>query len=227
MKAPKIVLLIFFLTLVIPIFGQDNMAVPQRTPEQEAVKQTERLQQELNLTTEQTKRIYEINLHYARERQISNKRSEAMERMKNKNNEIQQVLNQEQNERLQTKRYERTNIEAQNMNHTIPINSSGFRSSSEFRINFKNLNQRNNNRPVNPNFQYRTQPNQSIRRGGGAPVFRPMRSLNNPTTTRSSLKGSHNISRGTGVAPIPPVNSATRQQSAPTRQLDTPNTNRK
>ena len=97
--------------MVFPIYSQENSVVPKRTPEQEALKQTEMLQQELNLNQNQTNQVYEINLRYARERQISNKRSEALERMKNKNAEINQVLSPEQNDRLQSKRYERTNIE--------------------------------------------------------------------------------------------------------------------
>ena len=177
--------LVISLTLAGPISGQDNAAVPQRSPEQEAVKQTERLQQELNLTPDQAKHIYEINLRYARERQISNKRAEALVRMKNKNSEIQQVLNHEQNEKLQTKRYERTSIQMQNLNRNISTGSSGFRSSQDFHNGPAN----NNNRPVNPNFQNRTQPNQSIRRGsapGSAPNLRSTQRQNNPATTRSS-----------------------------------------
>lgn len=174
------------LTLTVPMSGQDNAAVPQRSPEQEAVKQTERLQQELNLTPDQAKHIYEINLRYARERQISNKRAEALVRMKNKNSEIQQVLNHEQNEKLQTKRYERTSIQMQNLNRNMSTGSSGFRSSQDFHNGPPAT---NNNRPVNPNFHNRTQPNQSIRRGsalGSASNLRSTQRQNNPTTTRSS-----------------------------------------
>lgn len=117
-------------------FGQENTAIPQRTPEQEATKQTEKIQQELNLTPDQTKQIYEINLRYARERQISNKRSEAMERMKNKNTEIQQVLSQEQNEKLQTKRYERTIPNQTKDTRVQPsVNPSAFRTNFEQRPN--------------------------------------------------------------------------------------------
>jgi hypothetical protein len=124
-------LLLFF--LIMPLHAQDNTVAPQRTPEQEAAKQTEKLQQELNLSPEQTKQIYEINLRYARERQISNTRSEAMERMKNKNNEIQRVLNQEQNNRLQTKRYERTMQESSSPNRNQPSTPTGYRTPTEYR----------------------------------------------------------------------------------------------
>lgn len=115
--------------------GQENTNTPQRTPEQEAVKQTEKLQQELNLSTEQTKQVYEINLHYARERQTSNTRNQAIERMKNKNADVQRILSPEQNERLQTKRYERTNDAQMPANRNQPSIPSGFRAPNEYRAN--------------------------------------------------------------------------------------------
>lgn len=135
MKTISIFSFVFLLLIFSPIYSQENTSFPQRTPEQEAVKQTDRLQNELNLTPEQSRQIYDINLRYARERQISNKRSEAIERMKNKNAEIQQILSSEQNERLQTKRYERTTIESSGRTRIQPINSSGFHSSFDFRAN--------------------------------------------------------------------------------------------
>ncbi|MEI6556226.1 MAG: hypothetical protein WCL70_11605 [Paludibacter sp.] len=135
MKPLLLTLLLVIMTLF-SSFGQENTAIPQRTPEQEATKQTEKIQQELNLSPEQTKQIYEINLRYARERQISNKRSEAMERMKNKNAEIQQVLSQEQNEKLQTKRYERTIPDQTKDTRVQPsVNPSAFRTNSDLRSN--------------------------------------------------------------------------------------------
>jgi len=78
MKTVKLILFFFVLILKLPAFSQDKTVVLQRTPEQEAVKQTEKLQQELSLTAEQAKQIYEINLRYARERLISSKRSEGL-----------------------------------------------------------------------------------------------------------------------------------------------------
>jgi len=113
----------------------------------------------LNLNQEQANHIYEINLRYARERQISNKRSEALERMKNKNAEIKQILSPEQNDRLLSKRYERTYLETNTLNRNQSKNSSGFRPTSNLRTNQTNripsspeMNIRNNFRPVNPNF---------------------------------------------------------------------------
>ena len=84
------------------------MSPPERTSDDEALQQTEKLQKELNLSTEQTKQIYEINLRYARLRQKSNTRSEAMERIKNKNAEIQLKLTEGQKTKLMNKQYERS-----------------------------------------------------------------------------------------------------------------------
>ena len=60
MKTLKYILLILMLlALVLPNYGQDNTVILQRTPEQEAAKQTEKLQQELNLNQEQAKQVEE------------------------------------------------------------------------------------------------------------------------------------------------------------------------
>ena len=166
-------LLFTFLLVTMTLFstaGQENTATPQRTPEQEAMKQTDKLQQELNLTPEQAKQIYDINLRYARERQISNKRSEAMERMKNKNAEIQQVLSQEQNEKLQSKRYERTNSELVNGVHPQSANQPTFLSNSELRPNTASIRTqgevpvRSSFRPSNPTAGSTNQQPQAVRR---------------------------------------------------------------
>jgi Na+-transporting methylmalonyl-CoA/oxaloacetate decarboxylase gamma subunit len=114
MKTTVTLLVLLFLTCSIAIYSQDNASsLPQRTPEQEAVKQTEKMQQELNLNTGQAKLIYQINLKYARQRQISNTRSESIERMKNKNSEIERILTSEQNNQLQSKRFERSSFDHQ------------------------------------------------------------------------------------------------------------------
>ena len=136
--------------------GQDNSAKPQRTPEQEAIKQTDKLQQELNLNGDQAKQIYEINLRYARERQFSNKRSEAMERMKNKTAEIQQVLSQEQFEKLQSKRFERTNPEPVNGMHAQSVNPPAFQSNTEMRTS-PSIRVIQGNAPVRSTFSTSTQ----------------------------------------------------------------------
>ena len=158
MKPLKFVFAILMLLMSFSVFTQENPTIIKRTPEQEAIKQTEKLQQELNLTSAQAKQVYEINLKYARERQISNKRSEAVERMKNKNGEIQQILNPEQNNKLQTKRYERTINETGNMTQNRPVIPS-FRSNQE------------------------TQPNQTVR---VQPTDRPTRNSFMPSTPTTS-----------------------------------------
>ena len=69
------------------------------------------MQKELNLTTEQAKSVYEINLKYARERKQSNRRSDAVTRIKSKNEEIGKVLNDRQTTELQSKRSEVQSVE--------------------------------------------------------------------------------------------------------------------
>ncbi len=185
-------LLIFLLILVlaIPSYSQDNTNTPQRTPEQEAAKQTEKLQGELNLNTDQTKQVYEINLKYARKRQISNTRTQAMERMKNKNGEIEQVLNSEQNNRLQSKRYERSSYQNPDINQNqLPTNASGFRSTPDnrnkatFRYPSPNdKSQRSTLHTTRPDYQPGTQQNQNKqiqtaprRTETTTPTYRPLR----------------------------------------------------
>ncbi|HQB28635.1 MAG TPA: hypothetical protein PLO29_06770 [Paludibacter sp.] len=99
---------------------QDNAATPSRTPEQEAVMQTQKMQQELNLNKEQTQAIYEINLRHARERQVSNSRSQALERVKNKDAEVKQVLTRDQYNRLQEKKYDRYPSGSSSFQHDLP-----------------------------------------------------------------------------------------------------------
>jgi len=217
MKLLNIVLFVFlFLSMVLPMSSQEISVVPKRTPEQEAAKQTEKLQEELNLNQDQANKVYEINLHYARERQISNKRSEALERMKNKNAEINQVLSPEQNERLQSKRYERTYLENNAFNRNPSINSSGFRPSPNFRTNQTNRkptttgnNIRKNFRPVNPNFHPGGQPNQPGRRSTTIVPSSNQRQNNTPSTNRNNS----NNSRRTETAA--PSRNNTHPQSPP------------
>ena len=103
-------LLILFFHLGYQANEQEKSMNPERTIEQEAFKQTEKLKQELNLNVEQSRQMYEINLRYARMRQEETTRTKAMERIKNKNAEIQQILTNYQKERLLNKQYERSNL---------------------------------------------------------------------------------------------------------------------
>ena len=222
MKFLKFVsLFIFLLTQILPIYGQENLTVPKRTPEQEAVKQTEKLQQELNLNQEQANHIYEINLRYARERQISNKRSEALERMKNKNADIQQILSPEQNNKLQSKRYERTNLESNTLNSGRQVRPSGIRSSSGFHPNQTNrgpassdMNNRTNYRPVNPNFHSGSRQDRPVRRSTtNTPSTNHFQ--NNPPPSRSSSGNSYSPRRTETSMPSRNSSSNTRNQTSP------------
>ena len=113
MKPYKFFVLIFFVCSV-SLFAQDNGNTPSRTPEQEAARQTERLKQELELSPEQVREVYAINLRYAKQRQVSNSRAEALERIKNKNADLKLVLTAEQYDKLQNKHYERSTYRIQN-----------------------------------------------------------------------------------------------------------------
>ena len=181
MKALKFLsIILFFLTFTLPMQSQENSVVLQRTPEQEAAKQTEKLQQELSLTPEQAKQVYEINLKYARERQISNTRSEAVERMKNKNADVQRILNAEQNDRLQTKRYERSTVETASGSRNQPLVPTGFRTPADYRSNQSvrvpsgDINVRSNSfrQSSTPSLQS-VQQSQSVRRSALPPSTQP------------------------------------------------------
>lgn len=213
-----IFLLLLNLNLVMPFYGQDNTIILQRTPDQEATKQTDKLQQELNLNPEQTKQVYEINLKYARERQVSNTRSEAMERMKNKNAAIESVLNNDQNNRLQTKRYERSTIESQIGNRSIPGNSSSYRSSPDFRSNSSVTTTRDNNmqntyRSSSPQVRTTTEQNPTLRRNTTTPSYTP-EVLRNQQTTR--------LPSSTYSSPKQSVTSSSPRESTSSRSQSTP-----
>lgn len=110
----KILILLFlFLFATLNLDAQRNIStsITQRSPEQEASKQTEKMQNELNLTPEQVKSIYEINLRYAQARQKVASRADAMQMIKNKDNEVRRVLTTQQNEQLQNIRASRRQIE--------------------------------------------------------------------------------------------------------------------
>lgn len=107
MRGYLVLMVIFTCFQFMGITAQETTPAPVRTPEQEAVLQTQKMQRELNLNPDQQKAIYAINLKHARERQVSNSRSQALERTKNKNSAIKQVLSHDQYDQLQNKRYER------------------------------------------------------------------------------------------------------------------------
>lgn len=121
MKFLKIIVLSFLFLCPAFVLGQENSSVPQRTPEQEAAKQTEKLQQELNLSTEQAQQVHEINLKYARARKVSNTRLEAIQRVKDKDVELSRVLNEHQQTMLQNKRYERSSFQSSDNKQSNPV----------------------------------------------------------------------------------------------------------
>lgn len=109
------ILFIIFLVTFVPVYGitqndTDN-SINQRTPEQEATKQTEKLQTELNLTPEQVKAIYQINLRYAQARKNATRRADAMQIIKNKDENIRKILTPMQNQQLESRRTSRQQIE--------------------------------------------------------------------------------------------------------------------
>jgi hypothetical protein len=110
MKNPIMIVVTFFLvTVSYATYGQTGNTL-SKTPEQEALKQTEKLHQEIGLSTDQYAKIYDINLRYARIRQTSNSRSEALEHVKNKKQEINLVLTYNQKLYLESKRYVRNSV---------------------------------------------------------------------------------------------------------------------
>jgi len=104
----KIILTTLIIGCINTVSSQDINTIPDRTPEQEAARQTEKLQQELQLTPEQTRKAHEINLKYARARKESNSRSESIQRLKDKETDLMRILDSKQRTNLQNKRYERS-----------------------------------------------------------------------------------------------------------------------
>lgn len=144
-------ILIILISFPFFAFAQD-IENDSRSPEQEAAKQTEKMQKELNLTEEQVKSIYDINLKYARERQQFNKRSDAVNRIKRKNDEISRILNDKQNFELQNKRSEIQSVEINGKRNYIRTDNSRninnlSNESGRNESNFQNRKSRNNRLP--------------------------------------------------------------------------------
>jgi len=183
---------------------QEPAPAPVRTPEQEAALQTQKMQKELNLNNDQLQSIYEINLKHARERQVSNSRSKALERSKNKNSEIRQVLTPDQYNRLQDRRYERYPVDGSINNRTTTPQQQRTQPSNERRsetvtprVNRDNLQDRTpsvrqypntNTRTVVPSSGRSTQINPSVRSNNPVPA-------RESTTTRSPSGSSGNNDR--------------------------------
>ncbi len=112
MKLLKFIVLLLVLATADVAYSQESTVVPERTPEQEAAMQTEKMQQELKLNAEQARQIHELNLKYARARKISNTRIEAIQRIKDKELEMSRILNDNQQSILKNKRYDRSSFQS-------------------------------------------------------------------------------------------------------------------
>ena len=83
------------------LLAQEQNVRPQRTPEEEASKQTERLVRELGIKDSvRIDTIYRMHLKYARIRQKGLTRAENMERMQTIYNELKQLLTPDEFERF-------------------------------------------------------------------------------------------------------------------------------
>lgn len=83
------------------LFAQEAEVRPQRTPEEEAVKQTTRLTRELGITdSSRIDTIYRMHLKYARIRQRGLTRAENMERMQAIYGELKLLLSPDEFERF-------------------------------------------------------------------------------------------------------------------------------
>lgn len=83
------------------LLAQEQNGRPQRTPEEEASKQTERLVRELGIKDSvRIDTIYRMHLKYARIRQKGLTRAENMERMQSIYNELKQLLTPDEFERF-------------------------------------------------------------------------------------------------------------------------------
>ena len=186
----------FLLILNVNLYSQDNTA----TPEYEATKQTEKMQQELNLSTDQVKLVYEINLRYARARQSSTSRAEAMERLKNKDADLEHVLKPEQVNRLQNKRYERSGFQS--------VNPSNFRQSTDNKYI-----QTNRQQISNPNLRNEIQRNSETMRTLKPSTFR----ANNQQTNRVTPPTNNQQYERNAVPPARSGSPPTQSTSPPTQ----------
>lgn len=217
MKFLKLFLFSFLLMQFnIIVYGQENTAMPERSPEQEAVKQTEKLQSDLQLNSDQLKQVHEINLKYARERQNSNTRSDALKRIKDKDEDLQRVLNSEQYNKLQHKRYDRSSFQSP------AINSNRFENTNNQRVN--------SNPRTTPSSSYRTPENNNTRssapntyqRKGDQPA------INNSTNNRSATPRTNPSVERSGSSSnrnaysTPPTRTET-QRAAPTQRSSSSN----
>ena len=197
-------------------YGQENTAMPERSPEREAVKQTEKLQSDLQLNSDQLKRVHEINLKYARERQNSNSRSDALKRIKDKDEDLQRVLNTEQYNRLQHKRYDRSSFQSPTTNSNRFENSNNQRIITTPRTTPSSTYRSSDN--INPRS---TAPNTNQRRS-------EQPAINNSTNSRSTTPRTNPSAERSGSSSnrntysTPPTRMET-ERAAPTQRSSSGN----
>ncbi len=84
-----------------PNMPPEQSPMPQRTPEEEAMKQTEMLVRELGLTDEvQRDTLYRMHLKFARLRRTHHTRMDMMNQMTQMTEELKGILTQEQFDRF-------------------------------------------------------------------------------------------------------------------------------
>ncbi len=103
----KNILLILLMAMSsVLVMAQNDESRPSRTPEEEALKQTEMLSRELALSEQQRDTVYRIHLKYARLRQVSNTRAEGLARLNAMTKELLAVMTPEQQEAFLNKQIE-------------------------------------------------------------------------------------------------------------------------
>lgn len=102
----KNILLATLMMMSFAAFAQNDEYRPSRTPEEEALKQTEMLSRELTLSEQQRDTVYKIHLKYALMRQVSNTRAEGLQRLNAMTKELLSVMTPEQQEAFLNKQIE-------------------------------------------------------------------------------------------------------------------------
>ncbi len=197
-------IVVFSLMFVFASKAQDSNTNIQ-SAEIEASKQTEHLNKQLNLTQEQSSKVYEINLKYAQKRQESLKRSDAVEIIKMKNEEIEKVLQANQVSALRNMRQNYQSANPQNETQT-QMRTSGVTNRSSTQgtrqvnsnnsLNSSNTRQSAGNRPVRGDFyiQENARNSNSIRQEANTQSSR--------NATRKSKQSNVQQQRKTNSSPV-------------------------
>ena len=158
--------------------------------------------QENTNTPEQVQQVHEINLKYARERQVSNSRTEALQRVKNKEQDLRKVLKPAQYNELQNKQYERSTPNPA-IRRTTPANNNSYRDQNSQPTYRTGPRVR---QPNNENGAVRQRPNTGEQRV--QPGQRSTNDENRRTTTPAT-------ERNSGVRSTTPYNPPSRQTTTP------------